>query len=245
MSRLILANIISANGVNFGLPKYLAGPTVTSVSAATYTSNYTLITFSAALVASNKINANVNGVAMSEITYATSNANTLSLIATAISSMAGVATAVVSGTRAVKVYASNALGNAAVTSVLVTSGASQATATITASSDISAIGATVLTSNLDGSATDYLTVSDSSSTINTRLNTANTSNSIQIISVTNKNTDGTTGTLTIPVNALRWAMADPKVSGDSIIGYADTAYDRLIVVNCTDTIASVVAAVNA
>lgn len=245
MSRVILANIITESGVNFGLPKYLAAPKVTSVSSATYNSNYTLITFSAALVASNKINGNINGVAMSEVTYATSNANTLSLIATAIAAMAGVGSAVVSGTRAVKVYPSNAQSIAVADTFVVTAGASQATSTITTSNDSLAAGATVNFANLDGSATEYLTVSDSVSTINTRLNTANTTNNIAIISVTKKNDDGTTGTLTIPVNAIQWTMADPKVSGDSIIGYANPANDRLIVVNCTDTVASVVAQINA
>ena len=245
MSRVILANIITESGTNFGLPKYLSANKVTSVSSATYNSNYTLITFSAALVASNKINGNINGVAMSEVTYATSNGNTLSLIATAIAAMAGVGSAVVSGTRAVKVYPSNAQSIAVVASVLVTAGASQAVATITTSNDSLAAGATVNFANLDGSATEYLTVSDSVSTINTRLNTANTTNNIAIISVTKKNDDGTTGTLTIPVNAIQWTMADPAVSGDSIIGYATPANDRLVVVNCTDTVASVVAQINA
>jgi uncharacterized cupredoxin-like copper-binding protein len=245
MSRVILANIITDNGVNFGLPKYLASPKVTSVSSTTYTSNYTLITFSAALVASNKINGNINGVAIPETTYATSNAATLTALATAIAAITGVGSAVVSGTRAIKVYPTNAQSIATATSWAVTAGASQATVAITTSSDSLAAGATVNFANLDGSMTNYMTVSDSATTINTRLNTANTSNNIARISVTKKNDDGTTSTLPIPVNAIQWCMADPATSGDSIIEYATPANDRTIVVNCTDTVASVVAQINA
>jgi hypothetical protein len=65
----------------------------------------TALVFDAALVASNTINLNVNGVAMTQVTYASSNDNTLDLIATQLETQFPtlIASADRSGTRTVAI----------------------------------------------------------------------------------------------------------------------------------------------
>jgi len=90
------------------------------------------IVFDAALVASNTINLKVNGVAMTQVTYNTSNDNTLDLIAAQIlSDFATVVEACVrSGTRTILITPKGANSTVVVTNVVVAAGASQATATV-------------------------------------------------------------------------------------------------------------------
>jgi hypothetical protein len=91
----------------------------------------------AQLVASNVINGKINGVAISQVTYATSSDNTMGLLATEIASFASVDTAVASDNGAVgydnriTITALNADTVIQLTDFLVTLGASQATITIT------------------------------------------------------------------------------------------------------------------
>jgi hypothetical protein len=90
------------------------------------------ITFSAALVTSNTINLKVNGVAMTEVTYATSNDATLEAIATQIVTDFGtvVDAAVRSGTRSILITPKGANSTVVISNVVVAAGASNATATI-------------------------------------------------------------------------------------------------------------------
>jgi hypothetical protein len=85
------------------------------------------LVFDAALVASNTINLNVNGVAMTEITYGTSNDATLEAIATQLATQfpSVIAAAVRSGTRTVAITVVPGQ-TVTLTGIIVAAGASQA-----------------------------------------------------------------------------------------------------------------------
>lgn len=116
--------------------------------------NAAIITLSADLVTSNVINGTVNGVAISQVTFATDHATTMGLLAAAIAALTGVATAVVFGTgsRKIKlVTADNAVPITEIT-LVVTLGASQATITPTYNINRFVLGQPVVL-NTDGTAT--------------------------------------------------------------------------------------------
>lgn len=91
------------------------------------------LTFSAVLVTSNVVNLMVNGVAMTAVTFTTDNATTLGLIATQLTTQFPtlIAAATVSG-NTIKITPATTNGNAgvAITNIVVTAGASQATGTM-------------------------------------------------------------------------------------------------------------------
>lgn len=89
-----------------------------------------LITFSGALVGSNTIDLNVNGVAMSTVTYATSDANTLGLIATELETFAEIESAVV-GTNSIVVTWVDANSTVVISGIVVLLWDSQVTAVVT------------------------------------------------------------------------------------------------------------------
>lgn len=95
-------------------------------------SNLSTIVLNADLVTSNVINVTVNGVALAPITFATSHLATMNAIAAAILAQPNIASAVVGGTNNRTITVTATEGNVAVVnSFVVTLGASQATATIT------------------------------------------------------------------------------------------------------------------
>lgn len=94
-----------------------------------------VITFSAALVTSNVINMKVNGVAMTAVTFATDNDTTLAAIATQLltqfsSVLEATIGAARNGTRAINIVPKGANSTVVISDVVVTAGASQATATV-------------------------------------------------------------------------------------------------------------------
>lgn len=89
----------------------------------------TQIDFDIDFVTSNSIVATINGNALSPVVFATSQAVTIGLLATAIQNAAGVNTATVTGPRQITVVFDSPIANI-VTSVVTTLGASQPTATI-------------------------------------------------------------------------------------------------------------------
>lgn len=93
--------------------------------------NQATATFSADLVASNKINGQVNGQAIAEVTFDTDHLTTMGLIAAAIEQIDGVASATVGGTnnRTITVLAEDG-ASIALSGFAVTAGASQATVTL-------------------------------------------------------------------------------------------------------------------
>jgi hypothetical protein len=99
-----------------------------------------LLTFSAALVASNTINGTVNGNPIPQVTFAVDSDSTMAAIAAAIASMAGVKSAnviqVAGGTsndRVIEVISEDPNTIVSLTGWAVTNGASQATITISVS----------------------------------------------------------------------------------------------------------------
>jgi hypothetical protein len=86
------------------------------------------VVFAGDLVASNTINLNVNGVAMTEVTYASSNNNTLELIATQLATQfpTVVESAVRSGTRTVAITVRPGT-EVVITDIVVAAGAGQTT----------------------------------------------------------------------------------------------------------------------
>ena len=92
--------------------------------------NSLVILFNADFVASNVINLDVNGVAMSPVTYATSTGDTLTALAAAIQATVTGITATVSASRQITVLATTSTA-LSVDNIAVTAGASQATATKT------------------------------------------------------------------------------------------------------------------
>jgi len=95
-------------------------------------SNLSTIVLSGDLITANVINVSVNGVALAPITFATSHLATMNAIAAAILAQPNIASAVVGGAGNHTLTVTATEGNVAiVNSFVVTLGASQATATIT------------------------------------------------------------------------------------------------------------------
>lgn len=95
-------------------------------------SNLSTIVLSGDLITANVINVSVNGVALAPITFATSHLATMNAIAAAILAQPNIASAVVGGAGNHTLTVTSTEGNVAiVNSFVVTLGASQATATIT------------------------------------------------------------------------------------------------------------------
>lgn len=88
------------------------------------------LTFSANLVTGNSIAGTVDGVALSATPFNTSNAQTLTDLATALQATAGIATAVSNGTNQITITAANAGIPVLLSGFVVTGGASQPTITI-------------------------------------------------------------------------------------------------------------------
>ncbi len=90
------------------------------------------LTFSAALVTSNTINLKVNGVAMTQITFATDNATTLAAIATQLVTdfPTVIAAAAATTSRIIAITPVGVNSSVVITNVVVAAGASQATGTV-------------------------------------------------------------------------------------------------------------------
>lgn len=101
----------------------------------TYVAQVQTITFSGDLVASNSVACTIDGVALSATVFATDHLTTMNALATKIAATAGVATATVggSGNRVITCTAAVAGVPFTITGVVVTLGASQATAAIATS----------------------------------------------------------------------------------------------------------------
>ena len=245
MANLFAATQVSLNGVNNPMTVYLNPKRAQSINANKYTTNYAIITFSAALIASNKVNMKIDGSSITEITYATSNAATLSALATEIATKSGVATATVVGTRAIWVYPKNAQSINVITDAAVTAGSSQASITISAGSTSQATAGEVIYKNADGSMTNVILTTTTKAALISAANTANTTNNVNIIPLTRKNEDGTTTAITVNVADIVTMYADPKTPADSIVQYMDAANDRLQVITVDETASAIVALTNA
>ena len=95
-------------------------------------SGETTLTFAADLVTGNVVNMKVDGVAISPITFTSTNDNTLSLLDTELTGQASISSVTVTGTptNELLIVAVSNLANPVITDVVVSGGASQTTATI-------------------------------------------------------------------------------------------------------------------
>lgn len=91
------------------------------------------LTFDADFVSGNIINLNVNGIATSQVTFATSHAATLATLIAAIDALTGISAEVGTG-REILITVDNAASNISISDVVVAGGASQAGSTIVYSS---------------------------------------------------------------------------------------------------------------
>lgn len=107
--------------VNYEIPKDTTTYTVTPTGI--------VLTFSAALIASNTIDMDVNGSALAQVTYASSDANTLGLIAAALQAL-GTITAATAGTHSVIITPVDANSTVVITNIVVAAGSSQATGSV-------------------------------------------------------------------------------------------------------------------
>lgn len=108
--------------------------------------NVAVVTLSADLIASNSVAVSVNGDAITPVVYASSHAETLEAVATAISLLDDV-TATVTAAREITIVGDNV--EVVVDSFVVTLGASQATATTVASSNDKFVGISVATQAIE------------------------------------------------------------------------------------------------
>jgi hypothetical protein len=91
------------------------------------------LTFDADFVTGNTIDLNVNGVAISQVTFATSHAATFALVITAINALTGISAEAGTG-REILITVDNAASNITISDVVVAGGASQAGSTTVYSS---------------------------------------------------------------------------------------------------------------
>lgn len=246
MSKLATVTLAYTNGNYTPKAIYINPNNVLGRVAATYASNYYDLTFSAALVASNNVNGNVAGSAITQVTYATSSDATMVAVAAAIAAKAGVASAAVVGSsnyRVIRVWPSAPLDALALTSFAVTSGASQATITVTQGSSTTT-GTQIKYANIDNVSTTLYTVTESLSTVNTRLNAAN-STDVHTITLTIKNVDGTTTASSANVNNIRFVQAHPDSASDSLIVLDTEAKDRTLTLKVDEAPSAIASACNA
>lgn len=247
MSKLATVTLAYTNGNYTPKAIYINPKNVLGRVAASYATNYYDLTFSAALVASNKVNGNVAGSAISEVTYATSSDATMVAVAAAIAAKTGVASASVVGSsnyRVIRVYPTAPVSALALTSFAVTAGASQATITVTMTSGSTSTGTQIEYANIDNVSTTLYTVIESLSTVNTRLNAAN-STDVHTITLTIKNPDSTTTASSANVDNIRFVQAHPDSASDSLIVLDTEAKDRTLTLKVDEAPSAIASACNA
>lgn len=135
-----------AIGVGSGISKVIGSDDQVRLPAA----NQGKVTFDADFVASNVINMTVNGTAIAPVTYATSHANTLALVAAAIAAVTTyVASASATGAREITVNGIDDV-DVAITAIVVTLGLSQANGTFTKGTRDKLHGVAMLSQALEG-----------------------------------------------------------------------------------------------
>jgi len=97
----------------------------------------------------------------------------------------------------------------------------------------------------DNSLPAQIFVTQTAANIQTSINTANTSNNIDSITVTKKNSDGTTQTLYLPPSRIYAFYSHPDTTFDSLLMYEDVALDQVIAIKADQTVGALVAALNA
>lgn len=209
MAKVALVNQVYLNGQGKPQAKYVLAQNVVKLQPTNYNQNYYTITFDDDLVTDNVINMKVNGTSISPVTFAVSNANTLGLIATAITTASGaVRYAAATDTHVITVYPSNPTGVVGLTNIVVTAGASQAVATVSTPASVELTGAVVNMKFGTGSTQDTMIASDSSNTIQSLLNTALATDVDVNVLYDTFVTNGVSETKSVPVNAMYWFYAN-------------------------------------
>lgn len=96
----------------------------------------------------------------------------------------------------------------------------------------------------DGSLPYQFVVTQAASDIRASVNTANTSNNIEVVSLTKINTDGTTQALIVNVSELVYAYAYPTSTFDSLVGIEDTVKTAVNAIRADQGVGSLVASLN-
>lgn len=96
-----------------------------------------------------------------------------------------------------------------------------------------------------GAANPILRVGEDKSTIITRVNTANTSNSIMELELTQKHADGTTSAITVAIQDILKVYFYPGDPTDSLLVVQDTTKTSTINIRVDETKAAILAAANA
>lgn len=96
----------------------------------------------------------------------------------------------------------------------------------------------------DGSAPNRIVVTQAASDITASVNTANTSNSITELTLTKKNSNGTTNTINFGINNLLRAYAHPDSTFDSLVLYEDATASLITAIKADETVDAIVASLN-
>ncbi len=97
----------------------------------------------------------------------------------------------------------------------------------------------------DNSLPTQIFVTQTAANIQTSINTANTSNNIDSILITKKNTDGTTQALYLPPSRIYAFYAHPDTSFDTLFMYEDEVNSQVVAIKADQTVGGIVASLNA
>ncbi len=96
----------------------------------------------------------------------------------------------------------------------------------------------------DGSAPQLRIVTQAASDIRTSINTANTSNNIDVVAVTKKNSDGTTQALTVNIADIVAAYAHPDSTFDSLLMIENLTQTEWPAIKADQTVQSLQTSIN-
>lgn len=97
----------------------------------------------------------------------------------------------------------------------------------------------------DGSAPQLRIVTQAASDIRTSINTANTSNNVDVVSITQKNTDGTTTARTVNVADIVAFYAHPDSTFDSLLQIEDLVQTTWPAIKADESVQSIQSSLNA
>lgn len=96
----------------------------------------------------------------------------------------------------------------------------------------------------DGSNPDLIMVTSAASDIRASVNTANTSNNIDILALTEKKLDGTTVSINVNVNDIVRAYAHPDSTFDSLVLLENATRDRMNAIKADEQVGGIVTSLN-
>lgn len=96
----------------------------------------------------------------------------------------------------------------------------------------------------DGARPTNIIVTQAASDIKASVNTANTTNSITELTLTKKNSDGTTQTINFGIGNLLRAYAHPDSTFDSLVMYEDATASLITAIKADQTVGAIVASLN-